>query len=394
VKILCFYQYFSTSKGSWGTRVYDFASNWVKQGHEVTVITSTFAKSDVTTEKFLDVKIYDGIKVNIINVKIDNRQNKLKRIWTWLIYMFFACLYAITIPTDIVIASSGPITVGIPGLVARYIRRRKLIFEVRDLWPRGAIEMELVTNKLLIKFLYWFEKYCYMASSYIVALSPGMADDILRRYPDRKVISITNSADICLFSNPSVFDIGNYKYQKYAIYTGNIGKTNNSLWLYDAAKILKQWGRNDIHILMIGEGQERKILQSKKDEEHIDNLILLDLMPKTKMAAYLQNALVSLVPLKGVPVLDSSSPNKFFESLAAGIPVIQNTNGWIKDFIEDNKIGFTLDPDDPEALARLLIEIADGNIDITRMGIRAKKIAEEQFNKDYLSDKYLSILTG
>jgi glycosyltransferase involved in cell wall biosynthesis len=102
--------------------------------------------------------------------------------------------------------------------------------------------------------------------------------------------------------------------------------------------------------------------------------------------------MVSLVPLKGTPILETSSPNKLFESLAAGIPVIQNTNGWIKTLLSDNNIGFTIDPNDADALAELLIKIAESSIDIKKMGEHAKIIAQTQFDKDILSEKMLKLL--
>src|SRR5690606_11809373 len=106
---------------------------------------------------------------------------------------------------------------------------------------------------------------------------------------------------------------------------------------------------------LIGEGQWREELIAKAAAEGIDNFIRLGLMPKRELTAYVKNALVSLVPLKGTPVLDTSSPNKFFESLAASVPVIQNTKGWMMDFLDKYQVGFTLDPDDPKALAEKLI---------------------------------------
>ena len=164
MRIVYFYQYFSTPKGTWGTRVYEFTKRWVELGHDVTVVTSVYSKSDLVATKFIENQEVDGIKLKVINVNIDNRQNIVKRIWTFLLYMFTSCWYALTLKADIVIASSGPITVGLPGLVAHYLRGRKFIFEVRDLWPEGAIELKVIKSKLLIKLSYWFERVCYKAA--------------------------------------------------------------------------------------------------------------------------------------------------------------------------------------------------------------------------------------
>src|SRR5699024_7074069 len=106
----------------------------------------------------------------------------------------FSSYYALRLKADVVIASSGPITVGIPGLLAKYIRGRKLVFEVRDLWPQGAIELGFIKNKYVQRFTYWFEKQCYKASSYIITLSPGMTADIRERFGYKNIDDVTNSA--------------------------------------------------------------------------------------------------------------------------------------------------------------------------------------------------------
>jgi glycosyltransferase involved in cell wall biosynthesis len=100
--------------------------------------------------------------------------------------------------------------------------------------------------------------------------------------------------------------------------------------------------------------------------------------------------MVSLVPLKGTPVLDTSSPNKFFESLAAGVPVIQNTNGWMRDYLAEHNVGFTLDPASPEALADCLIELLSKPELLADMGRRASELAEKHFDKKILANQMLT----
>lgn len=392
MKIVYFYQYFSTSKGSWGTRVYEFAKEWVRQGHEVTVVSSIYVKSDLKATKFIEDQYFDGIHVKVLNVRIDNKQSFMKRIWSFVLYSIMASYYAVTLKADVVIASSGPITVGLPGLLARYIRKRKLVFETRDLWPEGAIELGIINKSWMKKLAFWFEKRCYLASSFIVTLSPGMTQNIKRRFSISNVDDVTNAANIKLFSTPVPFLSSIINPNSYAIYTGNIGVVNNSYWLYNAAKILKDKGRDDIFILLIGEGQQREELVALSQKENIKNFMHIGLMPKNELVSYIQHAFVSLVPLKGTPVLDTSSPNKFFESLAAGIPVIQNTQGWMKDFLSEHKVGFTLNPDDPEQLANTLIFMKDNPEKSFQLGQNGLRVAKQYFDKDYLADKMLSIL--
>jgi len=392
MKILYFYQYFSTSRGSWGTRVHEFTAEWVKKGHSVTVITSVYAKSDLSARKFIDVQTFDGVKVIVVNLRIDNKQPFLTRIYTFLAYALLSSWYALTSRYDVAVASSGPITAGLPGLLAKYIRRKKMVFEVRDLWPQGAIEMDMLRNPLLIKLAYRFERFCYRSADLIVALSPGMKKEIEQKWKGTPVISVTNAANIELFSTPvEDVDLATHGLEPhaYALYAGNIGKVNNVEWMYEAAKILQQQGSR-IRIALIGDGQLQEALLARKDKEGLTHLVFIPLMPKHQLVGFIQQSLISLVPLANKPVLITSSPNKFYESLAAGVPVIQTTNGWMKDFVDTHQVGCTVDPDDPAALASCLVALDQASETVKEMESRCKSVASAHFDKRMLADYMLT----
>jgi glycosyltransferase involved in cell wall biosynthesis len=391
MRIVYFYQYFSTSEGGWGTRVYEFAKEWVKKGHEVTIVTSVYAKSDLKAKQLVSDQVVEGIRVKVINVLIDNRQGYIKRMWTFFQYAMLSSWFALTLKADVVIASSGPITVGIPGLMARWFRRRKLVFEARDLWPEGAVKMGVLKNQTLIKLAYWFERVCYKNSKAIVGLSPGIQQDIQLRFPKANVYSVTNAANINLFASPQPYS-GVLPPRSYALYFGNIGQVNHSEYLLDAAKLLLENKRDDINILFIGEGQLKAELKKRVADEKISNVTFLDLMPKSALVGYVQNALASVIPLKPIPVFDTSSPNKLFESMAAGVPIIQTTQGWIKEFIAEHKVGFTVNGHEPEQLADILIELKDNPSLAKKTGARGAAVAVKFFDKDYLAANMLEIL--
>jgi glycosyltransferase involved in cell wall biosynthesis len=393
LKILYFYQYFSTPKGSWGTRVYEFAKDWVEKGHEVIVVSSIYSKSDLKATKFIETQIIEGIKVKVLNITIDNKQPILKRIWSFIQYAFVSSWYALTIKCDIVIASSGPISVGLPGLIAHYLKGRKLVFETRDLWPEGAIEMGMIKNPILIKMAYWFEKICYKTASHIVCLSPGMVKNIQNRFGYKNLTSVPNAADLKLFGEIKKSMLPDlYSNKKIAIYTGNIGKVNNSHLLIRAAIKLKELNNTKISIVLIGDGQQKIELLKIKEEKNLYNFHILDLMPKTELVNLIQNSMVSLVPLRGTPVLDTSSPNKLFESLAAGVPVIQNTKGWIKDLLEDNTCGYTVDADDESELVNILVKLAQDDLLVKSLGANGKALAKREFDTAILADRMLKVL--
>jgi glycosyltransferase involved in cell wall biosynthesis len=393
MRILYFYQYFSTPKGSWGTRVYEFCKEWVEQGHEVTVVTSIYSKSDLKATKLIEEQVFDGIKVKILNIYIDNKHSIIKRIWSFVKFCVLSSWYALRLKADVVIASSGPLTVGVPGLVAKLIARRKLVFEVRDLWPGGAIELGIIKKPILIKLFRWFEKVCYRNSDYIIGLSPGMVGDIYKRYGYKNMESITNSANLALFGTKQNTPLPEYfQTKKVAIYTGNIGMANNSYLLYRAAVLLKKLNRNDIAIVLVGDGKQREELVEKAKAEGLDNFIVVGLMPKVELVNYIQNSIVSLVTFTDTPVLSTVSPNKLYESLAASVPVIQNTTGWLVGLLEENNCGFSVHPDNEQDLVDKLIYLADNPDEAKRMGEIGRQLAVREFDKKVLANKMLQVL--
>ena len=393
MKILIFYQYFTTPKGSWGTRIYEFSKEWVNKGHDVTVVTSIYSKSDLKAVKFIENQIFEGIKVKVLNIKIDNKQPIIKRIFSFILYSIISSWYAFTLKADIVISSSGPITVGIPGLISKIFSKKKLVYEVRDLWPEVPIEVGVIKNVFLKKVAYFFEKKLYENASLVVGLSPGIRDHIISNFNHKNVISVTNSANLNLFGEKKYFDDNILNENDfYGIYTGNIGEINNSFWLVDAARNLKNKNIDNIKIVLVGDGQLKPEIISIIKKEKLINLIHFDLMPKERLVPFIQNANVSFVPLSPNPILDTSSPNKFFESLAAGVPVIQTTKGWIKDYIEINNVGFNLDGNDSESLSELLIKLKNNPKILDKMKQNSKNCAVRDFDQIALSDLYLSSL--
>ena len=389
MKILYFYQYFSTSEGSWGTRVHEFTQEWVKNDTkvEVTVITSLYYKSDLKSSKFRASQQFDGVNVEVLGIKVNNKDGFVKRLFSFIAYALFSSVYALFGKYDVAIASSGPITVGLPGLIAKWVRRKKLVLEVRDLWPQGAIELGIIKNPFLIQLAYRFEKFCYRSADLIVTLSPGMKDEVLGKLPQKRVISITNAANIALFSTLVEVDLSKYSLEpkKYALYAGNIGKVNNVEWMLEAAKLLTE-AKSEIKIVFIGDGQLKAYLEGRKESENIDNLVFLPLMPKTELVGFIQNAMVSLVPLANTPVLATSSPNKLFESLAAGVPVIITTQGWMREFVEREKVGVYVNPDTSEDLYKVLIDNNDFLVSDRDYFI---EVAKKYFDKKKLAGEFL-----
>jgi glycosyltransferase involved in cell wall biosynthesis len=384
MKIIYFYQYFCTPKGAWSTRVYEITRKWVDLGHDVTVISSVYAKSDLRANKYIETQFHDGIKVKVINILIDNKKTKLIRVISFLKYLVSGIIFALSIKGDKFIVSSGPITIGILGLLLR-LRKKDVTLEVRDIWPDTAIESGFIKNKFLIKISKYFEKLLYKKVTRIVCLSPGMKREVLER-GGSNVISLPNFANIDFFKKDD--NLFQNRDSNYAIYFGNLGQINNSLSLIEIAKILNST-QSAFKIKVVGDGPLS--INFSHEAKINSNIEFFGLLPKSELLPLIQASCFAIIPLANNPILDTSSPNKLFEALSCGVPIIQNTNGWIKELLTNNKIGYTYNSNDYLSIANLFLNFKIEESYLASR-TRCRYLAETEFNKDIISNRYLNFI--
>ena len=395
MKVLYFYQYFATPAGSWGTRAYEFASRWVKQGHEVVIVTGIYDKSDLEeAEGLVRRTLIDGIDVRVVNVTFSNKHGLLRRAYSFLAYAGVSVWFALTEKADVTLASSGPITTAFPAMIARALRGIPMVLEVRDLWPDVLVEMGLLRSRFSRWLARTVVKVCYRFSSHIVVLSPGMKEWVLRDYGALPVSVVTNAADIELFDAPpkSSADLPAWSAESHlALFTGTMGAANSCEQLVQGAAELHERGRRDIGIVLIGDGSERNRLEADAAERGLGNVRFIDPMPKENLVAWMRRARVLLLVLKPIPVFDTSSPNKLFDALASGRPILQTTQGWIKDLLAEEGCGLTVRPFDAAAFADALEQLCDDDDLHGRMAAAARATAD-RYERSLLARRMLDVL--
>ncbi|MAN85677.1 MAG: glycosyltransferase WbuB [Algoriphagus sp.] len=394
LKLLIFYQYFGTPKGGWSTRYYEFAKRWVGLGHQVTIVTSPYYKSDIKADGFISKQNIEGIDLIVINSPDSNKVGVIQRMINAMRFSLVSTYYALKLNYDIVLASSGPITIAYPALMANIFRKKKFAFEVRDLWPKGAIELKTIQNKLLIKVGLSFEKWIYKGANLVVSCSPGMDEGVKEVNQNVPTLIIPNSSDNELFSpNEPEIPVGfpaEWNQKSIFIYAGSLGLMDDCSQIIHGAKYLKS---QDIKIVIIGDGAEKQLLKSLVTELQLEDRILFkNLMPKQELVKWFSIAKGSFVTFKDLPVLHTNSPNKMFDSFAAGVPIIQSTKGWIKDLIEETHCGFNVDPGNPRSFADAMEAIHADESLRSEMSLMARKVAVERFDRGKLANIYLNRL--
>ena len=395
MKIILVYQYFGTPNGSWSTRIYELTKRWVNSGIEVTVITSPYDKSDIRAQGYISKQKIDEINLIVIDSGDSNRFSILKRVFRAITFSIISSFYAVFLKGDILITSSGPITVGISGLLTKLFASKKWIFELRDLWPDGGIEMGLIRGRLIIQMSRLFEKLIYQKADFIVTASDGQKQALIQKGIKNKDIGIIyNASDNDLFGkfvDLSEKDLDITQGRKYFLHIGSLGFIHNVGFIIDAANILKSLN-SDILIILIGDGNEKLLLQKKVREFNIDNVFFLGQMPKNAITPWLSNCVGTLFTTLNNTVQNTSSPNKVFDSFAAGKPVIQTTEGWLKELFVEYDCGINVDPSNPLEMANAMIKYINNQELAIQHGLNAKELAENKFNRDKLAVKYLDFI--
>lgn len=389
--ILYFHQYFSTPHGIGGTRSYEMARHLVERGHEVTMVCGSGSTGDTgISGRFKHSKrrgIVDGIRVIEFDLQYSNYDGFIKRSLTFLRFALRSIWIAITEKYDLVFATSTPLTAGIPGIAARIFRQKPFVFEVRDLWPELPREMGVITNPLVLKALDILEWLSYHCAKGCVGLSPGIIAGIKRRgIKDKNVVMIPNGCNLELFKAKE-----NRRREKEfkAIFTGAHGIANGLDSVLEAAKELKKRDREDIKLLFIGDGKLKPALKKRAMSEHLDNCLFLDPIPKNKIPDLLQHIDAGMMILANVPgFYYGTSPNKFFDYIAAGLPVINNYPGWLAEMIIENRCGIAVPPENPAAFADALEYMTDNRKETAEMGGNARSLAERNFDRSQLAERF------
>jgi len=393
MRILYFYQYFTTPKGAWSTRAYDFSRRWVKAGHRVTVVTCVYDKTDLEPKGFVTQLDIDGIDVRLLKIRLSNKHGFAYRLWTFLLYAATASWFALRIPTDVAYVSSGPITVGFPGLVFRFLRRKPMVFEVRDLWPEGAIQLGILRQPLAIWVARLLERTCYRMSDAVVALSPGMKMAITPRCGQTPIHVVPNTAQVALADRiPALDPVPIWAQGKLiALYAGTLGLIDDCMQLVDLAEEVQRRGWTHWRVLVVGDGKQRPEIERSAENRSLHNIRFLGLKPKTQVMAWLKQATCSVFVTKDVAFLGTASPNKLFDAFAVGVPVIQTTSGWIHELVEQTGCGLNVPVGNAAAMADALALMEDAQ-KRGAMASAARQLGERAFNVDRLAEKALQVL--
>lgn len=394
MNILYIHQYFITPQEPGGTRSYWIARELINRGHSVTMITSTNANHPEPCQTTID-----GINVIYVKNSYSNYMSSLAKVKSFLSFLNKAIKVGYKQNNiDLVFATSTPLTIGYISLRLKSRKKFPYVFEVRDLWPEFPIQVGAIKNPILIWCLRKFEKCIYDNAEHVVALSPGMQDGVISAgTPKEKTSMIPNMSKPDLFYPHDVdvevikeFGIDTSKFN--IIHFGSMGRANGLEYIVDAAKSVKDKGCDDINFVFMGSGATEPILKQKVKEYGLENVQFLGSHNMKTVIEVVNCCDASITTFKNLPILKTNSPNKLFDSLSAGKPIIVNSAGWTKDMVEQEKCGFYVDVENPEMLADKLLEYKDQKELLEEWGKNARRLSVEVYDKAKLSAQVADVL--
>jgi glycosyltransferase involved in cell wall biosynthesis len=398
--ILLIHQAFASPNDPGGTRHYELSGHLIENGHQVTIVTSDLsylsgnratARSGLVTEE-----VQGGIRVLRAYTYPALHKSFVWRVASFFSFMATSVLAAMRVKkVDLVMGTSPPIFQAVSAWFVALLRFKPFLLEIRDLWPEFAIDMGVLKNKALIAMSRWLEGFLYMSANHLLVNSPAYRDYLIGKGLAKEKISfITNGVDVTKF-NPEEKGEGIRRKleleEKFVVtYAGALGLANDIPTLLKAAEHLQDNTR--IHFLLVGDGKERKNLESWANEHHLTNVTFTGSRPKSEMPEIVGASDACVAILQDIPMFRTTYPNKVFDYMAAGRPTILAIDGVIRQVIEASKGGVFVPPGNHLALAETVSSLASDSKKARRMGAAAREYVAKHFNRRDQAKAFLDLV--
>lgn len=325
MKIAVITHFFPPEPGAGSLRVRTLASALANAGHDVTVVTSypSFPRGRFAEGRRPVMRVDEGDGFRIVRVfsaLIPGIPGS--RFLHWLTAALSQSCYMIGTKEryDVVIVSSPPISVTVPGLVAAARHRARFVVDVRDVFPDIAIAMGVwKSDSFVAGAVERFVRFLYSRADLVSVVTPTALSQIAQRGVDpSRLVLARNAAERI----PEMQALPQRANGFTAVYAGNLGLTTDIDVLADAATLVAGDG---ISIEIVGDGAQRTRLDERVRTEGIRNLHLTGSLSRAEAMAKVATADVSIIPLrKGI---EESIPTKLYDALSVGCPVIVAAGG-------------------------------------------------------------------
>lgn len=353
MKILFLTDNFPPEVNAPATRTFEHCREWVKAGHDVTVITCfpNYPQGKVYpgyTNSLCKTECMDGIKVVRVWSYMTANKGFIKRIIDFISFSvtsFFAGLFR---ECDIIVATSPQFFTALSGRTLGFFKRKPWIMEVRDLWPDSIKAVGAMKESVVLKYFSKEEKWCYSSAKKIVVVTNSFKREIAKKgIPEDKIFVIKNGANTELFkprekSQELLRKLG-LEGKRVLGYVGTLGMAHKIDFLIDCVK-----GLDDYALMILGNGAEKENIQQKIESEGIKNVVFLDSVSKNEVAEYIALQDAALVNLRKSSLFTTVIPSKIFETASMRIPIMLGVDGEAREMVEEFGAGLFYEPENRE----------------------------------------------
>jgi glycosyltransferase involved in cell wall biosynthesis len=394
--ILLIHQAFAAMDEPGGTRHHELARHLAREGHKVTIIASPISYLTGTGQGKRVRKQTDDLGVTIIR---SYTLPALHRSFIWRVFSFLSFMLSSFInglfvrKVDLVWGTTPPIFQGPTAWLLARLKGVPFLLEVRDLWPAFAVAVGVLKNKTLIRMSEWLERFLYKHADLVMVNSPGFIEHVSTRGA-KAIELIPNGADPEMFALNA--DGKTFREQHglddafVVLYAGAHGMSNDLDIVLEAAKYLLP--NPGIKFVLLGDGKEKPRLQQEANRRGLDNVLFLPPIPKVLMPEALAAADACLAILKPIELYKTTYPNKVFDYMAAGRPVVLAIDGVIRQVVEEAQAGVFVPPGDPEALAVAITQLASNPEKCNKMGVNGRKLIKMNFSRTELAERFTTLL--
>jgi glycosyltransferase involved in cell wall biosynthesis len=397
--ILLIHQAFAALDEAGGTRHAELASYLAGCGHHLTIISSPVSYLTGETRRGRQRWVEEDAPQPGVRILRAYTYSALHRSFFHRLLAFFSFMISSFIiglrvgPVDLVWGTSPPIFQGVTAWLIARLRGATFLFEVRDLWPAFAVAVGVLKNRTLIRLSEGLERFLYQRADCLVVNSPGYIAHVRERGA-RRVELIPNGSDPAMFTpldRGEAFRQRNALEGKFAVlYAGAHGLSNDLGVVIEAARSLA--GRHDIQIVLLGDGKEKKALVAQA--QGLTNVTFLPPVAKTGMAEALAAADACLAILKPIQLYQTTYPNKVFDYMAAGRPLLLAIDGVIRKVVEEAGAGLFVPPGNPQALAQAILDLAGDPARAVQMGRNGRLAVEQHYDRRVTAEQMRILLEG
>jgi len=285
-----------------------------------------------------------------------------------------------------VVASSPSLPAAAAAAGVAKGRRSRFLLEVRDLWPSFAIAVGVLRNRTVIAASEWLERFLYRHGDHLIVNSPGFIQHVRER-GGRQIDLIPNGTDTGMFDprnrSQALRDRLGLGDKFVVLYAGAHGMSNDLGIVLLASHQLRD--QANIFFLFIGDGKEKPALQKQASDMGLMNILFLPPVPKAEISSYLAAADACIAILMPLEEYKTTYPNKVFDYMAAGRPVLLAIDGVIREVVEGASAGIFVPPGNPTVLAHAVLVLAGDPEKSRSLGMNGRVCVEQHFDRPRLA---------